>query len=360
MGIRNLGRATYIIVHQKKAGDAPSMRRRPAAVLAAFAVVALALAPAVADARAGGRGSSGSRGSQTYTAPPSTQTAPGTTRNFDRTDTAPARPGAPAATAPGATRPATAATGGFLSRNPVMAGLMGGLLGAGLFGLLSGAGLFGGLAGFAGFLGLLLQVAIIAGLVFLVMRLIRGNRQPALAGGPTGHAREMQGGGRPNLGGGNLGGGMSMGARPAAAGGPGGVARRPIEITATDFQTFERSLMEVQDAWSRQDLATLRRLSTPEMERYFAQDLKDLAARGWTNVASDVRLESGDLAEAWQENGQDYATVAMRFSLVETTTDATGKVVEGHPTERETATEVWTFTRRQGTPWLLSAIQQAG
>lgn len=330
--------------------DRRQTRRRGAALFAAFAVVALALAPALAEARAGGRSSSGSRGSQTYTAPPSTQTAPGGAQQFQRTETSPTRPGTTTTAPAAAPRPATAATGGFLSRNPMMAGLMGGLFAAGLFGLLTGHGLFGGMAGFMGFLGLMLQVALIGGLIFLVMRLVRGNRQPAMAGGPAGamggHARDMHDGA----------------ARPAFGGMGGGaaVARRPIEIGAADYQAFERTLVEVQDAWSRQDLATLRRLSTAEMERYFAQDLEDLKARGWTNVARDVKLEAGDLSEAWQENGQDYATVAMRFSLVEVTTDAAGNVVEGNPTQRETATEIWTFTRRQGTPWVLSAIQQTG
>jgi predicted lipid-binding transport protein (Tim44 family) len=325
------------------------MRRRPlSTLLAAVAVATLALAPALSEARPGGGASSGSRGSRTYSAPPSTQTAPGTVRQFDRTETAPARPGQPGAIgAPGAARPA--ASGGFFSRNPLMAGLMGGLLGAGLFGLLSGAGLFGGLAGFAGFIGLLLQIALIAGLVWLVLRLVRGNRRPALAGGPAagmGPARrEMHGMG---------------GARPVGMGAGAAAVTRPIQVAEADFQAFERSLVEVNAAWSRQDLEALRRLSTPEMTNYFAQDLNDLRARGWTNVTRDVKLEAGDLSEAWQENGQDFATVAMRFSLVDVTTDGTGRVVEGDPAARQTTTEMWTFTRRPGTAWVLSAIQQTG
>jgi predicted lipid-binding transport protein (Tim44 family) len=325
----------------------PSRRRRGAAIFAAFAVVALALAPALAEAKPGGNSSSGSRGSRTHSAPPSTQTAPGQAQQFQRTETAPARPANPGVAQPaGAPRPATAAPGGFLSRNPMMAGLMGGLLGAGLFGLLSGSGLFGGMAGFMGFLGLMLQIALIAGLVFLVMRLIRGNRQPAMAGGPNLQAREAQ---------------QGMGPRPVTGlGGSAGFATQPIEIGGADFEAFGNRLVEINAAWSRQDLDTLRRLSTPEMERYFAQDLSDLRARGWTNVTRDVQLEAGDLSEAWTENGQDYATVAMRFSMVDVTTDAAGKVVEGHPTERQTSTEMWTFTRRAGTEWVLSAIQQTG
>jgi predicted lipid-binding transport protein (Tim44 family) len=321
------------------------MKRPTAALFAAFAVATLALAPAVSEARIGGRSSSGSRGSQTYSAPPATRTAPGGGQQFQRTETPASRPGA--ATTPQTAQRPVGAPGGFFSRNPLMAGLMGGLLGAGLFGLLSGAGLFGGLSGFAGFLGLLLQIGLIAGLVFLVVRLVRGRQQPALAGGPQGYAREMNSGGR------------SPDGRPAAGfGGAAGVARQPVEISADDFQSFERSLVEMNEAWSRQDVATLRRISTPEMARYFEQDLEDLKARGWTNVARDVRLEAGDLSEAWNEDGQDYATVAMRFSLVDVTTDASGQVVEGSPTERETATELWTFTRRPGTRWILSAIQQ--
>ncbi|MCZ8148884.1 MAG: TIM44-like domain-containing protein, partial [Roseomonas sp.] len=304
-----------------------SRRRRGAAIFAAFAVVALAIAPAIAEAKPGGNTSSGSRGSRTQSAPPSTQTAPGSAQQFQRTETAPARPAAPGVAQPAA-RPA-GATGGFLSRNPMMAGLMGGLLGAGLFGLLSGSGLFGGMAGFMGFLGLMLQIALIAGLVFLVMRLVRG-RRPAMAGMPNTHARDAQGM-APR-------GGM-MGGMMGGMGGAAAVSSQPLDIAGADFEAFGQRLVEINAAWSRQDLATLRRLSTPEMERYFAQDLSDLQARGWTNVTRDVQLEAGDLSEAWTENGQDYATVAMRFSLVDVTTDATGKVVEGHPTERQTSTE---------------------
>jgi predicted lipid-binding transport protein (Tim44 family) len=47
----------------------------------------------------------------------------------------------------------------------------------------------------------------------------------------------------------------------------------------------------------------------------------------------------------------------MRFSLVDKTTDATGKLVDGSDQPIE-VTEVWTFARRRGSDWELSAIQQ--
>lgn len=320
---------------------------RTARHLAVLAAIAFALAPALAEARPGGSGSSGSRGARTYAPPAATQTAPRPAQPMQRTMEQP-RPAAPAA-AP-ATAPRPAAPGGFFQRNPFMGGLMAGLLGAGLFGLLAGSGFFGGLGSLAGVLGFLLQIALIAGLAYLLVALLRRRAQPQPAGVPQG----MQGGmmreaqGEPRQASGLGGGGR---ARPADE----------VGIGPEDYAAFERLLQEVNAAWSREDAGALARLTTPEMAQYFRDDYAALAARGWKNETHDVRLEQGDLAEAWREGARDYATVAMRFSLVDVTREvATGRVVEGDPAARQTATELWTFVRVQGGPWTLSAIQQTG
>jgi predicted lipid-binding transport protein (Tim44 family) len=277
---------------------------------------------------------------------------------MERSFTEPSRtaPGAQAQRPLGQTAPA-AATGGFFSRSPFMAGMMGGLIGVGLGGLLFGNGLFGGLAGFAGFLGLLLQIAIIGGLVWLLLRLIRGGRRPAVAGLPNGMARTMDGGrGAPDLRAGGGAGGGGGRAAPAA-----GAAAAAVTLSEADFDAFERTLTEVNAAWSRQDLPGLQRVATPEMVQYFADDMADLASRGLRNETHDVKLEQGDLSEAWREGKREFASVAMRFSMVDVTRRvADGVVVEGDAERRTEATEVWTFVRSQGGTWLLSAIQQTG
>jgi predicted lipid-binding transport protein (Tim44 family) len=240
--------------------------------------------------------------------------------------------------------------GGFFSRSPFMAGLMGGLIGVGLGGLLFGHGLFGGFTGIASFLGFLLQIALIAGLVWLVVGFLRRRSavgQPAMAGGVPNNAlaREAQGGG--------------PGHAPRSGSGGGAPASAPVALGQSDFEAFERTLQEVNAAWSRQDLPALQGLSTPEMANYFRRDLSDLEARGWRNETRGVKLERGDLSEAWREGEREYATVAMRFSLVDVTRRVSdGAVVEGHPDRRTEAVELWTFTRTQDGPWLLSAIQQ--
>ena len=95
------------------------------------------------------------------------------------------------------------------------------------------------------------------------------------------------------------------------------------------------------------------------MVSYFAEQLADYASRGLRNTVTDVRLLRGDLSEAWRENGRDFATVAMNFSMIDVTRDAGGRVVDGSPTEPVTATELWTFVRAPNGRWILSAIQQA-
>lgn len=324
--------------------------RRTARFLTALAAAAFVLAPALAEAAPGGRSSSGSRGARTYQAPPPTNTAPQPARPMERTATQPAAPAT--AGAPGAAARPAAAPGGFFARNPMMAGLMGGLLGAGIFGLLAGGGFFSGLGSLAGIMGFLFQLAIIAGLVFLAMALFRRFRQqPAPAGMPNAMMREQQDAPRNGMMGG-MGGGMARG--PA----------QPVDevgIQGADFQAFERNLIEINAAWSREDIAALSRLATPEMVQFFRDDYAALAERGWKNETRDVKLEQGDLAEAWNEGPRDFATVAMRMSLVDWTRDLkTGAITEGNPNARTEQTELWTFVRVQGGPWVLSAIQQTG
>src|SRR5262249_24369875 len=293
-----------------------------------------------ANARAGRGSSFGSRGTQTFSAPPSTTTAPGA-RPIERSMTQ-QQPGGTF------TRPApTPPLAGFFGRPGFLGGLFAGFLGAGLFGMLFGHGLFGGLGGFASFLGLILQVALVVIVARLLWAWWQRRSQPALAGGPS--LRENFSGLSVAPIGAGLGGhGPAPSARASGA--------DEIGLTPDDFNAFERLLGEVQTAYGAEDLGHLRARATPEMLSYFSEELSANASNGVVNKISDVKLLQGDLAEAWREGNTEYATVAMRYSLVDQMVERdSGRVVQGGPDE---ATEVWTFMRARGGHWLLSAIQQ--
>lgn len=314
------------------------------AAIAATTIGAMTiLVPAVADARAGGGANTGSRGTRTNQAPPPTNTAP-TAKPVERSAT----PTQQAQTPRSPVTPASAQGGGFFSRNPFLGGLMGGMLGAGLIGMMFGGG-FGGFSGAAGMLGLLVQLALIGGLGYLAWRLFRGRSaapaaRPSYAGTTPRMAEPL----------------MVRGATAVAGGASAASsAALALALTREDFGAFETSLAGIQSAYSKGDLAALRTLVTPEMLGYFSEQLSANASRGLENKVEAVKLEQGDLAEAWSEGAVEYATVAMRFSMIDTTRRiADGAVVDGNPQVRTEATEVWTFLRSRGGTWILSAIQQ--
>jgi predicted lipid-binding transport protein (Tim44 family) len=282
---------------------------------------------------------------------------PGVTTPLSRPGTAPAAPGTaanrdvyamaqPRAFVPPVAVPVAAARPSFL------AGLVTGLSVAGLAAVAVGQSPLHGLDGsFAGFLGLSLQVMLALVLAVLAFQFLRrlpriavpGLHSPlalGFAAGAPGFSDRL---------------GPRFAPRGSGSAAPGPAA--PV-LSSADFLGFERALKEINAAWSRQDICGMQGMCTPEMVQYFADDLARLASRGLRNRTSDVVLEQGDLAEAWREGERDYASVAMRFSLVDCTRDArTNRVMTGDPVKRIQVTEVWTFTRVRSGAWVLSAVQ---
>ncbi len=308
----------------------------------------LALAPAVAEARLGGGSSAGSRGSKTFTAPPPTSTAPHAVAPMERSMTQQPTyaPSASAAAAPARSGMFGGLFGGFGG------GLMAGLLGAGLVGMLFGHGMTGGLGGIGSILGLVLQLALLFFVVRFAMNWFANRNRPAMAGAAPRSAYE--GGPGPQGGFGGFGGGAPQYQAPVTT---------PIQLQDADFSSFERLLGESQSAYSDENIDRLRMIATPEMVAYFSQEIAEHARTGVVNKISGVKLLQGDLSEAWRENNDDYASVAMRFSLIDVMQErATGRIISGNPSAPEQATEVWTFQRVAGASsqdWKLSAIQQA-
>src|SRR3954469_9814697 len=255
--------------------------QRTRGIVKAIAVVLslalpLMLAISSADARIGGGGSSGSRGTRTFAAPPSTSTAPSAAQPMQRTMT---QPGSPGVGAPAAAR------GGFFNRPGMgmLGGLAAGFLGAGLLGMLFGGGMFSGLGGLSSIFGLILQIGLIIIVVRLAMSWWQRRHTPAtaFAGGPDAGPATQQSSFRSGM-------GFGLGSGSA-----------PLEILPADYEAFERLLGEIQAAWSNEDVAKLHTLGAPEMLSYFSKALEQNKANNDVNKVSNVKLLQGALAEAW-------------------------------------------------------------
>ena len=137
------------------------------------------------------------------------------------------------------------------------------------------------------------------------------------------------------------------------------------EITRADKSAFQQSLIEIQTSWSKQDLSGLRKLVTPEMLEYFSTGLAEQASQEIANRVEDVVLQQADIRESWVENTAQYATVNLTWTALDYTVSTakqpgeTGYFIEGNRETPTETTEVWTFMRYQHGKWLLSAIQQA-
>ena len=194
---------------------------------------------------------------------------------------------------------------------------MGGLIAAGL------ASIFG-IGALASVLGFLLQFALIAGIVLLIAASSGSRNQPPRRGhrraglGRRWRVTAMM---RESVDRGSA-------VPPWAAAQLRSGARRCR--SARRISTLREAARRDPARLQARNIDKLGELTTPEMLSYFAQDLSDNAKQGVRNEISDVKLLQGDIAEAWQEGGSDYATVAMRYALIDAIVNkATGKVVSG-------------------------------
>jgi len=232
--------------------------------------------------------------------------------------------------------------GSFFQRHPFLTGLAGGFIGSWLFGH---SGYAAGEAGASGasMFGMLLQLLIIGLIIYFVVRLFRGW---AFANGARG-------------GGGFWPGSAGPAAAPAMRG-----RGRDINVADADLEAFQAIHAAVQEGWSAGDLAQLRRLMTPEMLSYFSEELTRNASQGVQNIVSNVQLLKGDVTESWAEGDLQYATAHLQWRATDHVVRVGRSpgdpdfVVSGDPRRPVEAEEMWTFVRRRGGNWLLSAIQQ--
>ncbi len=304
------------------------------AVVAAVMFLSMTVLELSAHARAGGGRSFGSRGARSYSRPASPYSQP-----------SPSRQQAAPAPSPFQQQPG----GGFM--RSLAGGIMGGLLGGMLFRSLG----FAGPGGAGGGIGLF-EIILLAGICYLIYRFVRKKREYALAA-PSGQNLYQQESVTP----------VSYGyqaAEPAPSGVDEGLAHVRQMDASFDEGRFKDTAMDIffriQGSWMNRDLAPVSGLLTDEMKRIMQEELDRLLRERRVNRLENIAVRNVEIAEAWQESGQDYVTASIYANLLDyTTDDATGAVVSGSRTEPVKFEEYWTFTRPVGdNPWRLSAIEQ--
>ena len=233
-------------------------------------------------------------------------------------------------------------------------GLMGGMIGSMLFSSFAGAG--GGAAGAGGGGIGLFEIALLAGVAYLIYRFMKKKREesllaPALQPGATHDARANE----------------AIRMQPIEAAylpadsGLQHIQQMDHTFDETAFQdTVMNHFFKIQAAWMNRDLSSAAGLMTDEMRMIMQSDIDQLLKDKQINRLENIAVRKVEIAEAWQEAGQDYITALVHANLLDYTVDETsGAVVSGSTTEPVRFEENWTFVRSVGSnPWQLSAIHQ--
>ena len=296
----------------------------------------------------------GSRGSRTYDQNGAKPIEQSTTPRPSAT----APQSAPASTAP-TELPTSAVQPSFMQRNPLLAGLAAGVAGSYIGHMLFGAtdsmartndagehvGETDQTAGAFSSTGILLILMLLGAGAFYYFLRVRRSPTPDFSGMTR---SSTFGGGLP--------------AEPSVT--TLRTATVDTEVSSADKTAFQQLLIDIQTAWSKQDLAGLRRFVTPEMLVYFSTALAEQTSLDIANHVENVVLLRAEVQETWTEDAMHYATIGLHWSARDYTVSLTkqrgepGYLVEGSEETPTEAREVWTFMRYQNGKWLLSAIQQ--
>ena len=293
-----------------------------------------------AQARVGGGGSMGSRGSRSYSRPmaPPSQMAP--SRQY--------APSQPSPMTPPYQQPA----GGF--GRSFLGGMAGGMLGGMLFRSLGFGGGYGGGYGGGGGIGIF-EILLLAGIGYLIWRFVTKNR--ANDGGYDQPGKVIQMNDYQNQ-------NQNLSYAPQRDELGEGLSYIRQMDPSFDEKRFNDNVMDmffkIQGAFMNRDLSSAAGVLTDEMRGLLQRDVDQLKQDKKINRLENIAVRSVEISEAWQESGKDFITAMVYANLLDyTTDDTTGAVLTGSKTEPVKFEEFWTFTRPVGNnQWKLCAINQ--
>ncbi len=215
-----------------------------------------------------------------------------------------------------------------------MMGILGGLAMGGLLGALFFGGAFEGIN--------LLDIVLIGGVIFLMMRFMRSvagaRREPEYT-----HAGQ---------------GSLSSANAEYSQQNP-NVASSEAEQPHIDAEQFENSAREIfirmQKAWDAKDFDDIRRFCTPEVANHIIEQIQELQD---SMTRTEVIMVHPEMAGTWKESGLEWAAVHFQAILKERMLTPDGVVASVEETK---INEVWVFQhdpKSDDPTWYLAGIQQ--
>src|SRR5262245_39441539 len=279
---------------------AMTKRNRLLLAVGLFAVIGLSqiILESLADARAGGGRSAGSRGSRSYQAPsrPTQPAAP-------QRDATPQQAQQPT--------PMMPQSGGFM--RGIGGAILGGFLGSMLF---SGLAHATGLGGFGGSGFGMLEILLLGGLAFFLYRKFRASQAAAAPGYGSMQYQDSQyrAPSSPRY---------NSNASVQESLPLNGIDYRSLTMMDRSFtperflKSAQDSFFKIQGAWNKQDLPALSALCGGELMKSWEDEIRQLKSRGQKNRMDNIALRESEITEVWTENGEDFVTVRLHANRSE-------------------------------------------
>lgn len=138
------------------------------------------------------------------------------------------------------------------------------------------------------------------------------------------------------------------------------------DLEAHVRQTF----FQIEDAWSKQDLARLQSLLHPQLFSEWKAQIELMQSNGERNIMEGLRIEDVRLVEAqnYRDKEKDVFTACIDAAATDYTIDENGEIVSSNTGSRrkqankeksdEAFREFWTYERHEE-EWLLLRVDQS-
>jgi len=139
------------------------------------------------------------------------------------------------------------------------------------------------------------------------------------------------------------------------------ISRSYPKFDEKDFlQKAEKVFELVFKAYADGDKSTLKELLSPRTFKAFSMAIDDRKDRGETLEGSILQFVETELTDVNVDNGSIYITVKFITDQTTALRSTDGTILEGSPDYVESRTDVWVFSRKEGSAdprWFLHEIK---
>ena len=231
---------------------------------------------------------------------------------------------------------------------------MGGAIAGGFIGSMLFSGLaHAGMGGFGGSGIGLIEILLIGGLIYFLVRRFSRRGQTASYGAGGFSQGDSYGHSWP--------GSAASPSLDPVADGLKMIADRDPEFDPEWFKEVAQDVFfKIQAGWMRRDLSTFGHLLGTQLLAEYAKHFAEMQEKGELNRLENIAVRSIDIVDAGIDQDEEFVTLLFTANLLDYTVDeASGNVISGDPTEPVKFKEQWTFARRIGEKdWKLEGIKE--